>query len=144
MIKAGVPEDKLVVFSFPGTIKDKPVAEFKWTKSNEFRYKGEMYDIVREEIAGDSIIYHCIHDVKESGLFNRWESYLDDYLAKNPNKKSELLTTLQTFNQYYAPADTPVLRIFPPVYRTYSGIYLAPLSEEEPGTPQPPPRKLSC
>lgn len=144
MIKEGVPEDKLVTFSFCGTIREKPVAGFRWTKKNEFRYKGEMYDIVREETAGDSIVYHCIHDVKESGLFKRWESYLDDYLSKNPNKKSELLTTLQTFNQYYAPAEAPGLITYPQSDGTYSGTCLNPLPKEKPEIPKPPPRKLSC
>ena len=57
MIKAGVPEDQLVSFVFPRDIREKTLPEFKWTKSNEFRYKGEMYDIVKEEILNDSIVY---------------------------------------------------------------------------------------
>jgi len=141
MIKEGVPEDKLIAFSFDRTIREKPIKEFKWTKPNEFRYKGEMYDIVREETGKDSVTYYCIHDVKESGLFKRWESYLDDYLSKNPKKKSDFLTTLQSFNEYYSVSEIPELKSYPVDDETYFEPSIPKTPEELPEIPQPPPRK---
>jgi len=35
----------------------------------EFRYKGNMYDIVREIHSGNSTVFICIHDAKDTSLF---------------------------------------------------------------------------
>lgn len=140
MIKAGVPEDQLVSFVFPRDIREKTLPEFKWTKSNEFRYKGEMYDIVKEEILNDSIVYRCIHDVKESGLFKRWESYLDEYISKNPDKKSELITILETFNKYYSTTEELGLCEYPAGNLFFPGGTIAGICEEQQDIPPPPPK----
>ena len=73
-IKAGVPENQLYVISMPVGLEKK----LEWLKSNEFRYKGSMYDVIRKEIRGGKIYFHCINDVKEAALFKD----LDHFLAK--------------------------------------------------------------
>lgn len=39
-----------------------------FTKKDEFRYKGSMYDIVKKKINGDTIYYYCYNDKKEETL----------------------------------------------------------------------------
>ena len=42
--------------------------KLRWKHSKEFEYNGEMYDIVTSESRGDSIIYWCWWDNKETQL----------------------------------------------------------------------------
>jgi hypothetical protein len=42
--------------------------EFHRIDKKEFRYKGAMYDIVREIKTGQTTVFICIHDAKESEL----------------------------------------------------------------------------
>lgn len=41
-----------------------------WTEEDEFRYFGEMYDILRQEVHHDTIWYYCYHDEAETALLN--------------------------------------------------------------------------
>ncbi|MDZ4680906.1 MAG: hypothetical protein SH848_02875 [Saprospiraceae bacterium] len=41
-----------------------------WTEDDEFRYYGEMYDILDQEPCGDTIWYTCYHDIAETVLLN--------------------------------------------------------------------------
>jgi hypothetical protein len=43
--------------------------DFQRIHKKEFRYKGEMYDIVRELRTGQKTVFICLHDKKESKLF---------------------------------------------------------------------------
>jgi len=42
--------------------------DFKRIERKEFRYRGSLYDIIKEERSGDMTIFYCIHDKKEENL----------------------------------------------------------------------------
>ena len=67
-----------------------------WYKDgHEFRYKDEMYDVVRTETTADSeIIYHCIKDEKESDLYKDIERDLTSSEEQNGSNNF----ALQLFN----------------------------------------------
>ncbi len=44
--------------------------EFKRIHSREFRYRNEMYDILHQKKEGGVTVFFCIHDKKETRLFN--------------------------------------------------------------------------
>ena len=57
--------------------------EIKWIKpGREFRYHGEMYDVVKIKIRNQKKYLYCINDVKEKLLINRFH--------KNHNQTKEL------------------------------------------------------
>ncbi len=102
MIKKGVPEDQLVYFSFSKSIESQPIKNFRWTKKNEFRYNNKMYDVVERKYSHDSVYYKCIHDVKESGLFANLDKHINDFIEKNPAKKKDLITILNSLSVFYS------------------------------------------
>jgi hypothetical protein len=57
---------KLAVITIADIEKDR---EFQRIDKKEFRYKGTMYDIVREIKKGQTTVFICLHDAKESRLF---------------------------------------------------------------------------
>jgi hypothetical protein len=101
LIKAGVPEKDLVRFKFHISIIKNVTHDFSWVKKNEFRYKNEMYDIVKTEFNGDSVYYKCIHDFKESNLFSDFDKYLIDLLKSDSGKKNEFLSLFNYLNIFY-------------------------------------------
>ena len=44
-----------------------------WEDENEFRYRGEMYDVIEMKSTADTVIFHCIADEKETALFNQYQ-----------------------------------------------------------------------
>jgi hypothetical protein len=59
-----------------------------WKEENEFLYKGNMYDVVRQEAHYDTIYYYCINDLKENELFSGLDKQVNDQMnnhAKSGN-----------------------------------------------------------
>lgn len=52
--------------------------EIQFIHSKEFKYRGNMYDIISKSIEGDYTIYKVINDTKEKSL-------IDKFLSKNDN-----------------------------------------------------------
>ncbi|MFH1196713.1 MAG: hypothetical protein V1720_13505 [bacterium] len=105
MIEAGIDEKDLIRLVFPKDIKENPITGFEWKKKNEFRFQGEMYDIVKRKYFSDSIYFYCIHDKKESKLFASLEKYVQTFLEKNPSKGKEFnIISSQLSKLYPAPA----------------------------------------
>jgi hypothetical protein len=48
--------------------------DFKWIHSHEFKYNGEMYDVVKKKEAGKQIFLYCINDTKEKELEREFEN----------------------------------------------------------------------
>ncbi len=80
-IKNGVPENERITFFASELEKD--AANLKWIHNKEFRYRGEMYDILEEQSVNGELVYICIHDVKESGLFAKLDKMVDKGLQTN-------------------------------------------------------------
>jgi len=91
LIKGSVPDDQLIVFRLSPENQN----DFEWIHSKEFRYKGNMYDIVRKTVisANETDLY-CIHDVKETGLFAHLDFLVKEAMNhdKNASKASNLLS----------------------------------------------------
>ncbi len=94
-IKAGVPEDELVLLKIPAVLEQGHNRVFQRIHAREFRYHGQMYDIVRQQSKGDTTWYYCVSDEQETLLFAR----LDELVHQNmtgtqPHSKIEMLLRL--------------------------------------------------
>ncbi len=103
-IKHGIPEEQRVEITITQEIEN-DVKVFKRIHSREFRYMGEMYDVLSSETKGDTTVYTCIHDVKESGLFNDLDRLVNQQVNHNPNEKENKEFAASFFNQHYLPFD---------------------------------------
>lgn len=93
-LKHSVPQEDLVLIS----IDNNKSELLSWTKPNkEFRYQGQMYDVVEKEILNNKILYWCLHDFKESKLFENLDIHIKNYIAHHPeqqNKTKNLLNIM--------------------------------------------------
>jgi hypothetical protein len=89
-IKAGVPEEDLVLLKIARTLEAKPDPAFRRIHEGEFRYNGEMYDIIRRETHGDTTWYYCLSDEKETQLF----ANLDDLVKRQNTEQQQQLARL--------------------------------------------------
>ncbi len=62
---AGLDKEELVFMTF--SIQDSQ-EKLNWKHSKEFEYKGEWYDVVQQEVVGDSIRFHLWWDHEETKL----------------------------------------------------------------------------
>jgi hypothetical protein len=69
-IEKGIPEGDLIVISVSAGMTDR----IDWIEAGrEFRWEGEMYDVVKSRADGDRIDYFCLKDGKEKELIAGYE-----------------------------------------------------------------------
>lgn len=88
-IKAGVPEQELVLLKIPRNLEEQPSQLFQRIHSGEFRYQGKMYDIVRQQEHGDTTWYYCVSDEKETVLFANLDELVNRESNQNPQRKQQ-------------------------------------------------------
>jgi hypothetical protein len=84
-IREGVAPEQLIVFNFTKS----EVEALNWKKDHEFELAGEMYDIVETSIAGDTLIYTCFHDTKETKYKRRFYKFLGSLLIPNSDQQKQ-------------------------------------------------------
>jgi Rps23 Pro-64 3,4-dihydroxylase Tpa1-like proline 4-hydroxylase len=62
---------EVLVFNKADILEEK--IDFRWIHSREFKYNGDMYDIVKKEETDEKLIVHCINDTKEKKLEEEFE-----------------------------------------------------------------------
>lgn len=101
LIKQGVPEEKLTKLSF-----DPSSDEYKqlvWVKKNEFRYNGQMFDIVRQSTDENGIIhYACINDKQEEMLFANLDDYIDNDQLPSSGKQKKVNDIFKKLINYHS------------------------------------------
>lgn len=110
-------------------------SEFQWIKpGKEFRYKGEMYDVVRSRVDGQNTYYHCIRDSREKKLINDFNK------GHGTRKESARKVPVTFYSQYFS---QPVTWIS----NTHGSDFLYPalilnFNSEVPAINSPPPRSI--
>ncbi len=83
-------KDSLVVLKFSQT---ESRTKLRWEHPGEFEYRQQMYDIVKSEIQGDSIMYWCWWDREESKL----KQQLRELLGFGPDPSDQNLPEERMF-----------------------------------------------
>ena len=87
-----IPDNNLIAIA----VDNKTKSAIRFTDDDdEFMYNGKMYDVVRHETKGDTVIYHCINDTKEDALF----ANLNTEVKKNMNTAPVKHKTQQILNK---------------------------------------------
>lgn len=133
-IRYSLPEDQMTKWIFkPGSDEFKKI---HWYEENEFRYRGKMYDVVRQEnsINGE-IIYYCINDSQEEALFKNLDQLVENEIdqQKQNHQKIKIKTVIDLFYYKYL-----TLRCLDKIKIIYYHPFLIFFSNI-PDTPAPPP-----
>ncbi|HQU74962.1 MAG TPA: hypothetical protein PKV71_20480 [Calditrichia bacterium] len=80
-IKAGVPNGEQHLIKIPLALEKNGGADFQRVNGHEFRYRGQMFDVLSQERHGEETWYYCISDEQETRLF----ASLDDQVARRMN-----------------------------------------------------------
>lgn len=81
--------EEVALLKIPISWNHKPPSDFQWHGTDEFQYRGQMYDIIRSEEHGDTIWYYCHRDIAETKLLNNLSRYVSNYLHQHPDKQQK-------------------------------------------------------
>jgi len=83
-IEGFVPESELDI-----VVTSKDSHEIEWVKKGkEFRYRSNLYDVVKIKESKDQIKYYCIKDLKETNLVNLMNSLIKKEKEQHKNPLS--------------------------------------------------------
>ncbi len=92
-IRATVPASETTRFEFPLHNGQPAVASFAWIDKHEFRYNGELYDVVEKKIINGRLYLTCINDTKEKILIKKFT----DIARKQNNEPAKSASSIQVF-----------------------------------------------
>lgn len=75
--------------------------KLEWKHSKEFRFEGEMYDIVHKTEHADSTIFYCWWDHEETKLYKKLDQLLATALGANPTRQQQSKLALHFFKTLY-------------------------------------------
>jgi hypothetical protein len=96
-IKEGLPPEQLQVLSF--SLQEASALDWK-KEGHEFRYQGMMYDVVRVKLEQNRVLYHCITDMQEEGLFEGLDELVQEYMTRS-SKQKELKRLAKNLSKVY-------------------------------------------
>jgi hypothetical protein len=90
MQRADMPseEEMIELLVFNKEDIEKGRLDFKWIHSREFKYNGDMYDIVTKEETDEQLIVHVINDTKEKKLEEEFEKRVHKNSTENKHLPS--------------------------------------------------------
>jgi hypothetical protein len=71
----------------------KELKHLHWEDEHEFRYNGQMFDVIEMKTQGESVLIRCIADEKETALLNEYQ--------KNNNRNSSNSLIFQLITAAY-------------------------------------------
>lgn len=102
-IRKAIPQDEQLLWKF--SMEDARL-NLEWEHSREFEYKGEMYDVIRSETKGDTILYWCYWDRKETKLRKELNVLLVNLMGPGQHNKNEGRQLNDFFKSLFLPVST--------------------------------------
>ena len=81
----------------PIVIENKDKSSMLWISQNEFQYKGDLYDIVKEENNEGKCTFYCVNDKKEKKLISNLDEHIKNHIDEkqgSPNKGNKTFLKL--------------------------------------------------
>jgi hypothetical protein len=99
-IKKAIPVEDQILWKFSTSDSQ---TKLRWEHSREFEYKGEMYDIIRFDQRGDTVLYWCYWDREETRLKKRLNFLVVRMMGPAPQSNNEGRQLTEFFRSLYFP-----------------------------------------
>lgn len=97
-IKHSLSEDELQVIR----IKPEASSALSWKNDHEFIYKGDLCDVVRTEVQGDSgTLYYCINDTQEKELFAHLDKLVKEGMSNDDPASQNAKNFFKLISSFY-------------------------------------------
>jgi hypothetical protein len=139
MLKANLPDNQLQHLSFHTASLQRGTYTLQWVEDHEFRFRGQMFDIVSTIVIGDTTTFICLNDVQEERL--------NDQLAGHVQQQMEdtgASSKLDAFKEIFKDSISDKAVFMPPPLQVgqLANTPLLMCGSVEPDIAVPPPRTI--
>lgn len=100
IIKQGVPDKDFSLIKVAAADFQKRAA-LEWLDKKEFRYQGQMFDVVRYNTCNDTTYYYCINDKQEEKLFSNLDKLIEHHSKKTDATRSKARGIYKNIIRHY-------------------------------------------
>ena len=138
MMHADMPseEEMIELLVFNKEDIEKGRLDFKWIHSREFKYNGDMYDIVTKEETEKQLIVHVINDTKEKKL----EEEFEKRVHKNSTENKHIPSIIKYSSSISEPVQSEQIEIILAYNSVFSYWRTDSYKSLHTDIPSPPPR----
>ena len=138
MMRAEMPseEEMIELLVFNKEDIEKGRLDFKWIHSREFKYNGDMYDIVTKEETEEQLIVHVINDTKEKKL----EEEFEKRVHKNSTENKHIPSIIKYSSSISEPVQSEQIEIILAYNSVFSYWRTDSYKSLHTDIPSPPPR----
>lgn len=139
LLEGYVKKEALTLLTFS---KEAAACHLSWKDDKEFEYEGQMYDVEKREIHGDSILYWCWWDQEESSLNKKLKELLHFTASKNSNARESRERLLTFYFSLYFSTGSSIDSILNEITQdpfSYA-FFWKPIAHPPPG---PPPKAMA-
>lgn len=139
--RAGMSKERLVRLAFAAAQVD---TLLRWEHDREFEYQKQMYDVLKREQQGDSIVFWCWWDQEETLLNLQLDDLVQKAFARDPLRKHSEEQLSHFFKTLYCDFPEP-LSLISTVFQTATqerGDAIALLNGINLGEPPSPPPQV--
>lgn len=114
--------------------------DFRWIHSHEFKYNGDLYDIVQKKETDKQLIVYVINDTNEKKLEEDFEKRIHKNSSEDTNRPTENNGNANSISEPVCSEELyKALDCKPNFYSIYTSLYISFLSD----IPSPPPKSNS-
>jgi hypothetical protein len=139
MLRADMPSEEemieLLIFNKEDIEKNK--IDFRWIHSREFKFNGDMYDIVTKEETNDQLIVYVINDTKEKKLEDEFKKRVHKNAHEDKQRPSSNIFTFFALSEPISSEEFTSLQTSEIVFSFLSTEFYKSLNSD---IPSPPPR----
>ena len=138
MMRADMPseEERIELLIFNKEDIENNKIGFRWIHSREFKYNGDMYDIVKKEETDKQLIVYVINDTKEKKL----EEEFEKRVYKNSTENKHLPSIIKYSLSISEPVQQEQIGIAPVNETVFNYWRTDSYKSLHPDIPSPPPR----
>jgi uncharacterized protein (UPF0333 family) len=105
-IRAGLSTEALVIIN----IDKSDAGSIEWMEfGEEFRFKDNLYDVVKYTETKKTITYYCINDSREESLFSNLTEHINIHVATNNAQKDSKKLNKHVIKLYFLTVQQSVL-----------------------------------
>jgi hypothetical protein len=138
MQRADMPskEEMIELLVFNKEEIEKGRIDFRWIHSREFKYNGDMYDIVKKKETDKQLIVYVVNDTKEKKL----EEEFEKRVHKNSTENKHLPSIIKYSSSISEPVQAEQIEIALAYNSVFSYWRTDSYKSLHPDIPSPPPR----
>lgn len=85
LVLSELPKEKLEKITFQ--LNSDNYKKLYWENSHEFKWKGNLYDVIKQEQRDEYITFYCLQDKNEDAILSQLDNHIQKHIKSDTKKE---------------------------------------------------------